>query len=208
MRWRRLHRPATAIVLIAGSQAGHLLATEMRRGPRGPAALDGSGVHAYVPAAASVLLGAGGAVALTGLLVVAAARVVRNGGRTAIARSGRGSLLDVAAGLFAAQLAIYLVQETIEALAAGAGLPSPGLVLWGCAGQVPVAVLAALALRWLTSSVEAAVAELEATAGRPLAVRHALVPAASGPAAPPALRCRPAGSAVSGRGPPALLCPA
>ena len=197
-----------AIVLLAASQAGHLLATELRRGPRGLAALDGSGVHAYVPAVASVLLGAGGAVALTGLLIVAAARAVRNGGPKTIVRPERGSLLDVAAGLFAAQLAVYLVQETIEALASGAGLPSPGLVLWGCAGQVPVALVAALALRWLTSSVETAVAELEATAGRPLAARHVLVPAASGPAAPPPLRCRTAGSAVSGRGPPALLCPA
>lgn len=197
-----------AIVVLAAAQAGHLLTTELRRGPHA-LGLAGSGVHAYVPALATVLLGLGGAVVLAALLVVAAARAVRTGGRGAIVRPVRDSLLDLAAALFAAQLGTYLVQETLEAFVSGAGLPSPGdLVLWGCVGQLPVAVLAALVLRWLTTNVEAAVAELTGTAGQPLAAPTALASAGHWPAARPAFRRRPAARAASGRGPPALLRPA
>jgi hypothetical protein len=197
-----------AVVVLAAGQVGHLLATELRHGP-GAVALYGTGVHAYAPTLATVALGAGGAVVLAALLVVAAAHAVRTGGRAAIVHPVRDSLMDVSAVLFAVQLAAYVAQETLEAVAGGAGLPSPGdLVLWGCVGQLPVAVLAALVLRWLTATVEAAVAELAATAGQPLAVRTALAPADRWPGPRPALRRRPGGSAATGRGPPALLCPA
>lgn len=196
------------IVVLAASQVGHLLTTELRQGPRA-LSLAGTGVHGYVPALLTVALGAGGAVVLAALMLVAAARAVRTGGHAAIVRPGHGSLLDLAAALFAAQLATYLVQETVEAAARGAGLPSPGdLVLWGCAGQLPVAVLAAPVLRWLTASVEAAVTELAAAMGQPLAARAAVAPVRSWMAARPAFRCRPAGRAATGRGPPPLLCPA
>lgn len=207
MRWRRLVRPAIVAIVLAASQAGHLLATELRRGPRA-LAVDGTGVHGYVPALASVVLGLGGAAVLAALLVVAAARIVRTGGRAAIARPAGESLLNVSAALFATQLGIYVVQETLEA-AGRTGLPSPGeLLLWGCIGQLPVAVLAAVILRWLASSFEAAVAELAARAGQPLAARTALAPVHRWTAGRPAFRCRPAGRAASVRGPPELLCPA
>lgn len=197
-----------AIVVLAASQVGHLLTTELRLGPRA-LSLAGTGVHTYAPALVTATLGAGGAAVLAALMVVAAARAMRTGGRAAIVRPVRGSLLDLVAALFAVQLATYLVQETVEAAASGAGLPSPGdLVLWGCAGQLPVAVLAALVVRWLTASVEAAVASLAAAVGQPLAPRAASTPVRSWTAARPALRCRPAGRAETGRGPPPLLCPA
>jgi hypothetical protein len=197
-----------AVVALAASQVGHLLTTELRHGPAA-VALYGTGVHAYAPTLATVALGAGGAVVLAALLVVAAAHAVRTGGRAAIVRPVRDSLLDLSAALFVVQLAAYAVQETLEAAAGRAGLQSPGdLVLWGCVGQLPVAVLAALVLRWLRAGVDAAVADLAATAGRPLAARTALAPARRWVAARPALRCGPAARAATGRGPPALLRPA
>jgi hypothetical protein len=197
-----------AIVVLAASQVGHLLTTELRHGPRA-LSLAGTGVHAYLPALLTVALGAGGAAVLAALMVVAAARAVRTGGRASIVRPARASLLDLAAALFAVQLATYLVQETVEAAAGGAGMPSPGdLVLWGSAGQLPVAVLAALVLRWLTTSVEAAVTELAAAVGQPLAARPAIAPVRNWTAAGRALRCRPADRTATGRGPPSLLCPA
>ena len=197
-----------AIVVLAASQVGHLLTTELRHGPRA-LSLAGTGVHSYLPALLTVAFGAGGAAVLAALMVVAAARAVRAGGHGAIVRPVGGSLLDLAAALFAVQLAAYLVQETVEAAAAGAGLPSPGdLVLWGCAGQVPAALLAALVLRWLTASVEAAVTELAAAVGQPLAARSAIAPVRTWTAARQALRCRPADRTATGRGPPPILCPA
>jgi hypothetical protein len=197
-----------ATVVLAASQVGHLLTTELRQGP-GALSLPGTGVHAYLPALLTASLGAAGAVVLAALMVVAAARAVGTGRHAAIIRPAGGSLLDLAAALFAAQLATYLVQETVEAAAAGVGLPSPGdLVLWGSAGQLPVAVLAAVALRWLTGSVEAAVIELAAAAGQPLTARTSFAPGRTWTAAAPLLRCRPADRTATGRGPPPLLCPA
>jgi hypothetical protein len=196
-----------AIVVLAASQVGHLLTTELRQGPRA-LSLAGTGVHSYLPALLTVALGAGGAAVLAALMVVAAARAVRTGARGAIVRPVHRSLLDVTAALFAAQLATYLVQETVEAAAGGVGLPSPGdLLLWGCAGQLAVAVPAALVLRWLTASVEAAVTELAAAVGQPLA-GTAIAPARSWTAALRPLRCRPAARTATGRGPPPLLRPA
>jgi hypothetical protein len=68
-----------AIVVLAASQVGHLLTSELRYGPRA-LALAGTGVHAYLPALVTVELGACGAAALAALMVLAAARAVRTGG--------------------------------------------------------------------------------------------------------------------------------
>src|SRR5262245_61649172 len=57
MRTRRFTGPALPIVVLAASQVGHLLASELRAGPR-------TGAHAYVPALTTVVLGIAGAVAL------------------------------------------------------------------------------------------------------------------------------------------------
>jgi len=202
MRPRRFTGPALPIIVLAASQVGHLLASELRAGPR-------TGAHGYVPALTTVALGVAGATVLAGILAVAAAHVARMGPRAALLPGSRPRLLDVSAVLFALQFALFLAQETLEAAACGAALPDiAGLLLWGCLGQLPVAVLAAVVVRWLTSSVEAAVAELVARTGQPLAAGAALAPVRRWTAARPALRCRPRARAASGRGPPKLLCPA
>lgn len=192
------------IVVLAASQVGHLLSAELRQGPRALAPV-GTGAHSYVPALTTLALGAAGAAVLAAVLVVAAAQVA-SASSAAAGRRHRVSVLDLAAALFALQLALFLVQETLEAAAWGTPLPDIGaLLLWGCLGQLPVAVLAALAMSWLGSRFEAAVDELAAAAGQPLASRPALTEAHQGPpahAAPPARRFI---GAVSQRGPPRKL---
>jgi hypothetical protein len=203
MRNRRLLSPAKAVAVLAGSQVGHLVVSELRWGP-GAAGPGGAGVHAYAPALATVSLGLAGATVLAALLSVAAARAVRGGGGAA-RPPARSAVLDVAAALFAAQLAIYVGQEILEAVAHGAPAPDvASLVLWGCAGQLPAAVLAALAVSWLSPRAEAAVIELSAAA---LGIAPALATARAWTSAPPALRRLPPAAPVTGRGPPALLCP-
>jgi hypothetical protein len=156
-----------------------------------------------------VALGAAGATVLAALLAMAAARLVQAGGQPAASRRRRRSVLDLTAALFAIQLAIFLVQETVEAVAAGAALPTAGdVLLWGCLGQLPAAAVAGLALSWLGARVESAVTELEAAAARPLAAHAALRPPIRSwrPAPAAAPRRLPAG-AVSLRGPPPLPSP-
>ena len=193
------------IVVLAASQVGHLLVSQLRQGPNA-LALDRSGAHAYVPALTTLALGAAGAVLLAALLVVAAARVAWSS-RSA-GRMRRVSALDLSATLFALQLAIFLGQETLEAAARGEGLPDgTSLLLWGCLGQLPVALLSGIVLSWVGARFEAAVERLLASAGQPVASRPAL-PAAPGwrPPRPRPRARRPAG-ALSQRGPPMLPRP-
>jgi hypothetical protein len=204
MRRPRLAYRAMPIVVLAASQVGHLLASVLRRGPGAPG-LGGAGAHAYVPTLVTVLLGAAGGVVLAALLVMAAARVV-TAGRESRGGSERGPLLDLAAVLFALQLGIFLVQEVAEAVASGGALPTAGdLLLWGSLGQLPVALVAALVLAWLSRQVEAAIVDLEAAAGRPLAPRPILAPlhAWTSPPAPP--RAGAVAGAAAQRAPPDLL---
>jgi hypothetical protein len=56
--------------------------------------------------------------------------------------------------LYTLQLAIFIAQETLEG-----GSPS-GFFLWGLAGQLPMALAGAVALRWLAVRVEPALARL------------------------------------------------
>lgn len=184
----RSRRPVVLAIplVLAASQVGHLLATELRQGPHSLAPGQ-SGAHAYIPMLLAMVLGTAGAVVMAALMLVAAARSRRAGHRVS-APAHRGSLLDLLALLFAVQLAIFLVQETVESLVAGGPTPTvAGLVLWGTIGQLPVAALAAPLLRALLARVESAVEEL-AAAPRPLATRPALrpvpsafTPASSGP---------------------------
>ena len=67
--------------------------------------------------------------------------------------------------VFTVQLATFVVQEGAEALATGAPMPSVvGLVLWGSLGMLPVAILAAFVLSWLSVHLEAAVQRLRSVA--------------------------------------------
>lgn len=184
----------------AASQAGHLIAFQLRFGAAAQQ-LQAAGVHAYFPQLAKTLIGASALAALAALAIVAAARVAS--GRR-IEKSSAPSPMRLLAVLFTVQLAIFAVQETVEALLGGAHVASAGeLLLWGTIGQLPVAVVAAFALRWLAARVEPALWALR--------VR----PAVTYPAAlAPAFAARPLATAAvsnpdflaghSRRGPPAF----
>ena len=92
------------------------------------------------------------------MLIVGAARVA--GGRR-IEPGSSPSFVRLLAVLFTLQLGCFAVQETAEALVGGGRVGSaPLLLLWGTAGQLPVALAATLALRWLGARVRPALAAL------------------------------------------------
>jgi hypothetical protein len=145
---------------LAGSQAGHLLAYQLRYGA---AALQAqtTGAHAYFPVVAKTGLGALAAVLIGGLFVVGLARVLA--GRAVARTATRPTYLGLVATLFTLQLAFFVAQEIVESVIAGFPVGSiEQLLLWGIVGQLPVAVLAAMALAWLATRFEAAVEEIRA----------------------------------------------
>jgi hypothetical protein len=144
------------LLALPMSQLGHVLAYALQGLPTS------GGSHAYFPPLFAALEGAAGAAVLAALLVIGAGRLVKPGW----SRSGDAvSLLPLLLALGAGQLLVYLFQETLELAVAGRE-PSLSLVLWGLAGQAPIATLAALALRWLSQRLEPAL--------RALAFRHSL----------------------------------
>ena len=157
---------------IAGAQAGHLVAYELRFGVAAPA-LQSSGAHAYFPDLAKTGVGLAALALFASLLVVAAAQFVA--GRR-VQPGTSPSFVRLLAVVYTLQLACFAGQETAEALLGGTHASSaPLLILWGAAGQLPVALAAALALRWLGLHLEPAIAVLRlglAPAGRciPVAV--------------------------------------
>lgn len=158
---------------VAAAQAGHLLAYELRFAAAAQQ-LQASGAHAYFPALAKTGLGIASIVAIAGLFVVGAARAVA--GRR-LERGSAPPLLRLLAVLYTVQLACFGAQETVEALLGGFQPASaPLLILWGTAGQLPVALAAALALRWLLARLGPALELLRvpsAVALRPKAVAFA-----------------------------------
>jgi len=159
----RARVPALLGLAVAGAQAGHLVAYELRFGAAAQQ-MQASGAHAYFPAFVKTALGAVALVLLAALLVIGAARTVARG-RHARALRGGPSFVSLLATLFTLQLAWFMAQEVTEALVAG--LPLPGaenLLLWGMLGQLPVALVGATVLVWLGRRVEAAIAELGSVA--------------------------------------------
>jgi hypothetical protein len=139
---------------LLASQAGHLLAYKVRFGA---AALQvqSSGAHAYFPVVAKTALGAAAAALIGALLLVGLARILS--GRR-IKPASEPSYMSLLAVLFTIQLASFVAQEVAEALIAGASVGSAAdLILWGTLGQLPIAVVAAIAFRWLSARVESAV---------------------------------------------------
>jgi hypothetical protein len=208
MRPRRVGLMALPLVILAASQAGHLLAWQLRQGPQALPVV-GSGAHGYVPALTTVTFGTAGVAVLAALCVIGAARAARLGRAVLPAapapRLRRIPVLDATAFLFVLQLAVYLAQETVEA--AWAGFARPGfadLLLWGSLGQVPVAIVAGAALSWLSIHFEAAVEELmNPVAALPLSPRPAAAPPRVGMRrAPLTLPIQVSGGAFSERGPP------
>jgi len=139
---------------LLGSQAGHLLAYQVRFGAAAQQ-IQSSGAHAYFPLVAKTALGAGAAALIGALLLVGLARILS--GRR-IKAASEPSYVSLLAVLFSLQLAAFVAQEVAEAIIAGSRVASaPDLMLWGTLGQLPVAAMAAIAFRWLSARIETAV---------------------------------------------------
>jgi hypothetical protein len=145
---------------VAGSQAGHLLAYQLRF-EAAAQQLQSSGAHAYFPAEVKTALGLGALALLDSLLVIAVARGLAQGPRSR--RAAGPSYVNLLAALFTIQLLLFAGQEAVESIVAGLPPDSAAtLMLWGTAGQLPAAALLAAALRCLWTRVEEAVGQLRA----------------------------------------------
>jgi hypothetical protein len=143
---------------VLGSQAGHLLAYQLRFGAAAQH-LQGSGAHAYFPAVAKTGLGVLAALTVGGLFMVGVARIA--GGRALRRDSTALPYLRLVAAMYTIQLSLFVAQELIESAVAGTPEPSVTvLLLWGTLGQLPVAALAAAGLRWLLTRFRSAIHEL------------------------------------------------
>ena len=145
---------------LLGSQAGHLLAYQVRFGAAAQQ-IQSSGAHAYFPLVAKTALGAAAAALIGALLLVGLARILS--GRR-IKAASEPSYVSLLAALFSIQLAAFVAQEVAEAIIAGSRVASaPDLMLWGTLGQLPIAAMAAIAFRWLSARVETAVGLIRET---------------------------------------------
>jgi hypothetical protein len=193
---------AVAGIGILGSQAGHLLAFQLIFGSAAQH-LQSTGSHAYFPLVAKTALGAIAAGVLLGMFVIGLSRVV-SGGSGVVKPSG-APFVQLVAALFTIQLACFITQEVVESMVSGIGSASaPSLLLWGTLGQLPVAAMAAIGLRWLWTRFEAAVEDLRAVLTTVRAPRiPALVAVQAWPAPNSALlRSQLVGGPLSKRGPP------
>jgi hypothetical protein len=190
------------IVLLGAvaAQAGHLLTYQVLFGAAARQ-VQSSGAHAYFPALVKTALGAGAAIALGALFIAGLARILR--GR--IQQGDSPSFLRLLAALFTIQLAVFAFQESIEAaLSGGPAYSVDSLLLWGTLGQLPVAALAAFALRFFLVEVVPALAEVGSFLEpllQPLRLTAALVRIPI-PLDEDLLRSRLAFSSVRKRGPP------
>jgi hypothetical protein len=154
-----LRRSLAVLVIGAlGSQAGHLLAYTVRFGAAA-GQVQSSGAHAYFPFFAKTSLGIVASALLGGLFLVGLARILS--GRRAVSAGTGPSYIALVAALFTIQLVCFAGQEIAEAALVGAPTGSAAhLLLWGTLGQLPVAAVAALAVRWLAARLEAAVEDI------------------------------------------------
>ncbi len=119
-------------------------------------AVQSTGAHAYFPALAKTSLGLAAAALIVGLLVIGASRFVASG--PAVTPAGGRSYVNLLALMFTVQMACFGLQETVESVAAGMAVASaPHLLLLGTVGQLPVAALGALALKWMLARFESAI---------------------------------------------------
>jgi hypothetical protein len=176
---RQLKRALLLVPLtIPFAELGHLAAY----GVRVPA----SGVHVYYPSLLQFAGGALGAVLLASLAVLALARLVSGG----TVRRKPWSFPLLFAGLLAAQVIVFLVQEGLESHS----LPGLGTLTIGLLGQQPVALVAALSLRWLSARLGPAARALS-SARQPVITPRPAAPLVLRPvsvcqAVPPATRVR------------------
>lgn len=183
---------------LMASQAGHLLAYQLRFGAAA-GQLESTGVHTYFPMLLKTALGLVAAFAMLALIAVGAARLVA--GRK-LGPAQAPSFLRLVAMLFCLQLACFIVQETIEMAAGAPSTTAPALLLWGTAGQLPVAALAALALRWLAVRVGPALARLLAPAEPALSLTVYAAAVSAWPALPVPIAAAHLAADFNRRGPP------
>jgi len=200
-------RKALAIVGLGvlGSQAGHLLAYQLRFGAAAQH-VQSAGAHSYFPLLAKTALGTVAVALLGALLVVGLARIL--GGRR-IETASRPSYIGLLARLFTIQLALFGIQEVVEAMVAGVTAGSAAdLLLWGTLGQLPIAAIAALAGGWLSARVESAVGAIREAIGAAAVVTPLPAPVANLANAAPdraLLMSCVAGSSLAKRGPPSSI---
>jgi hypothetical protein len=164
MTGRRMSFAVLGLGLI-GSQAGHLLAYQIRFGAAAQQ-VQSAGVHAYFPMVAKTALGVAAAAFIGALLLVGIARIL-SGRRVRIATEP--SYLSLLAFLFSIQLAAFVAQEAAESLVASSNVSAGDLMLWGILGQLPIAAIGAMALRWLSARVEAAAGLIRESVGATIA---------------------------------------
>jgi len=140
------------------AQAGHLIVYQLEFGSAA-FAVQSQGAHAYFPLLAKTGLGLAATVILGALLLIGLVRLVSGSPLRRAVESPPYILL--LSSLFTIQIICFVLQETIESVAAGeAPAPAIHLLLLGTLGQLPVAALVALALKWLVARFETAVITL------------------------------------------------
>lgn len=185
------------------SQLGHLLVYQLQFGSAA-LAVQSTGAHSYFPTLVKTSLGLGAAAVLSSLMVVCVARFVSRGRGRSMA--GGPSYLRVLGALFTIQLAFFGVQETIESMAAGSAVASaPHLLLIGSIGQLPVAILGALALKWLLVRFVSAVTEIRVALASVRKSSSPLVVVVSAWSHDDLVRRPKAGASLAKRGPPSSL---
>jgi hypothetical protein len=158
---------AALLLALPMAQLGHLLAYWLQFGPAA-AARQSTGAHAYFPALLQAGGAALGATLLALLLLLGVARFMV-GLRNDRVPDGGWPVGPLLLTLLGAQLAIFAGQELAEAsLVALPVAPVSHLFGWGVAGQLPVALLAAFGLSWISARVRRAVRRLRQA--RPLVV--------------------------------------
>ena len=143
------------------SQAGHLVVYQLEFGPSAWA-VQSQGAHAYFPLVAKAGFGLAATGLLAALLLIGLTRLASATPATRMVTSP--NYLKLLSVLFTFQIGCFVFQETVESMAAGQAATSPiGLILSGAVGQLPVAALAALALKWLATRFETALLSLGST---------------------------------------------
>jgi hypothetical protein len=160
-----MSRQLKRALLVAGlaipfAELGHLLAYGVR--------VPSTGSHFYFPTLLQVAGGGLGAGLLTSLAVLALARLLTG----TVRRRRPWSFPLLFAGLLAAQMAVFLVQESLES----GSLPQVATVTAGLLGQQPVALVAAIVLRWLSARLAPAARALASMEPDQGSVRGALKP--------------------------------
>jgi hypothetical protein len=175
-----------ALLAVPFSELGHLVAYGVR--------VPSAGAHLYFPLLLQLSGAALGAALLPSLALLAAACLLTGRQR----RTRPWSFPIVFVTLLSLQLAVFLLQESLESRS----LPSLGTLSVGLLGQQPVALTAALVLRWLTARLGPAAQALSSAAPArllpPPVLRLAGEPVVSHQPPPPG---RP-GRARGQRGPP------